>query len=1035
MFTVLRSSAGAGKTHALVKNYLRLCLATDNATAYRHVLALTFTNKAASEMKERVVRYMEQLAAGDHASAPIQDVLSDLQRTAHLDQASTSDRAKKVLHHMLHHWDEVAISTIDAFTRRVVRPFSRDLQLDQDLRMTTEHEWYRESAVKAVIAEAGINAPLTELLTAACEQLLDDEARWDPALPLSELGKELDKESSIAPLAALHGMDAETVMALTEGLRKETGAYERAAQSLGKRIVEGIQAAGITPEELAGGKNGYHSFFRKLAAFGDEWLEPSATARKAFDNDKLGSGKIKGAAVAALEELGPHLHAWFAEANELLALGQRDHFVRAAVLRELPSAFALIELDRSLRMLKEADGVAFFSDLTRLVAQVVRDEPAPFIFERLGERYRHFLLDEFQDTSLLQWHTLLPLIHNALSSGGSALLVGDAKQAIYRWRNGEVRLFTTLPGLFPPARTPVEREYEQALRSNDHPIEPLAINHRSASTIIEFNNGVFGALAATLPESLRPVYTAHEQIVRRSEPGRVRMERPSDSEPTEERAATMDEFVLRSVRDAEDDGFAPGDIAVLVRTAAIGQTISRVLTEAGYSVTSPDGLRLEGDDLAECLIDLLRVVHTSDPAAATRVVQYRVRIRASASDEQVDPFGTATKGFDPVAVVRTLLADHGSLTLRTTINELIGRLAQAIDASPDPHLLTLMDEAHAFGIAHGQDIGAFLEHWDRSGKRRNTAAPVNAQSIQVMTVHKAKGLEFPVVIIPSTRMAAGGTQRERLWIQPGTAVPELEHALVAKSAILRDAALPEIREEDDLRKLDELDLLYVAFTRAVQQLHVFLPNSKPDELTKGLQKYMEDHGHPDVLDTGERTGPWTARTADPTGSITIAMGTPPGLAIRFEATEHWDPADPDPYRRYGNAVHAILSRVDHPEDLERAISTTILEGLIPETDAMVLRDRLDPLLRSEELIPWFGSGVKVRTESAIIDASGRTHRPDRVVFDGDTVRVLDIKTGASDERHQDQVRRYMRLLGDLGYAHVEGALLYITDGTLIPVAA
>jgi ATP-dependent exoDNAse (exonuclease V) beta subunit len=1035
MFRVLRSSAGAGKTHALVKHYLRLCLQKNEVSAYRQVLALTFTNKAASEMRERVVRYLEQLAQHDLSSPALRDVMDDM-TAAGASEVEVAQRAGLVLRHMLHHWGEVAISTIDAFTRRVVRPFARDLQMDHDLRMSTEHAWYRQRAVESVVAEAGVNEAVTRLLTAACEQLLEDEARWDPGASLNELGKELDKEASIAPLASLHDLDASTVLALAERLRKETTAFQRDVRRIGEQALHVIGDARLKAEDLAHGKGGFHSYFSKLAGYGHVPLEPGANARKAFEGDgKLHGGKADAETKAVLERIGPQLRALYTESCALLNAGQCAYFVRDAVRRELPSAFALIELDRHLSALKEADGVAFFSDLTRRVAEVVHDEPAPFIFERIGERYRHFLLDEFQDTSLLQWRTLLPLIHNALSTGGSALLVGDAKQAIYRWRNGEVRLFTELPKLFPPAASSTELEHERALHNNYHAGEPLAANRRSASTIIHFNNRLFGALREYLPEELRQVYTSHEQEVQRKEPGLVRLERIPKDTTSEERASLMSEFLLRQVREAETDGFVPGDIAVLVRTAVDGQRAADALTAAGYSVTSPDGLRLGGHPLAECLMDLLLVLHASDQAAAVRVIQYRARFAASTDLQSVNPFVGTRSSFDPLSEVRAWLRANGDPRLRTTLTDLLARLAVVVGATSDAYLLTLLDEAHAFGVAHGQDIVGFVEHWERSGKKRNTNTPANARTIQVMTVHKAKGLEFPVVIMPSARMASNSNHAERIWVAPGEAVPELRAALVVKSAALRACAVPEILEEDGLSTLDDLDLLYVAFTRAVQRLYALVPSDRLDGLTKLLFAHVEAHGREGVLQEGERTQPWKH---SPIGSSEELIPSQPRmheLAIRFEAPPEWSPADPDPLRRRGNVVHEVLGRVQHATDLERTIASAVNDGSLDPSDGEGLCRQLSALLNNQALIPWFGAHITARTEVSIIDASGNTHRPDRVVFDGDAVRVLDIKTGVPDDRHHDQVRRYMRLLAELGHTHVEGALLYVADGSLIPVAA
>ncbi len=1040
MFTVLRSSAGAGKTHTLVKHYLTLCLRGD-VGAYRQVLALTFTNKAAGELKERVVGYLEKLAAKDPSTpleaGPIRDVMDHLVRESKVDEDKVAQRADEVLRHMLHHWGEVAISTIDAFTRRVVQPFARDLQLDHDLRMTTEEEWYRDRAVDDLIAEAGVDPLVTSLLTEACRQLIEEERKWDPGEPLRQLSKELTKEHAIAPLRALHALDADQLRPLMDQLRKEIGTYQQAMRLVGSKALELIEGAGLMIEDLYYGRTGFYGWFIKLNDFGDAWIAPGVQALKSFEGGKWNGSKALGNAKATLESLAPELMRLYQQ-GETLREGQRDHFIRKAVLRELAPAFALRELERCLANLKSTDGVAFFSDLTRRVAEVVRDEPVPYIYERLGERYRHFLIDEFQDTSLLQWNTLLPLIDNALGQGGSALVVGDAKQAIYRWRNGEVRLFRDLPKVFGKEDNAVDDEREATLERFHQAGAPLNDNRRSAHTIVEFNNALFGTLAEVLAADLRNVYDKHAQQPRKEAAGLVHLEKLEKDKSGDDARDAVRDFALRCVHETIADGFAAGDIGVLVRSKSVGRMVAAHLIDAGFAVISPDGLRLSGDPVAELLVDLLRFMHTADVTAAARVVQYRALVHARHATH-VDPFANSPTIPDPAASVRTWLHEHGDLGPRTTLEALVSKLARMIGvhATADAQLLTLLNEVHIFSNEHGNDIGAFLEHYARSGGERTSAAPANAAAIHVMTVHKAKGLEFPVVIVSNARMESGGRHVERAWIAPGTAVPVLSQALVRDSKMLRDAGVQELLKEVDLRTLDHLDQLYVAFTRPKQRLYALVPEARPDTVTAALLAYMDVRGVEGRVVEGERTGPWEEAehtASDPLIDVSTS-GSTPSLTLRFEAPESWDPADPDPYRRYGNAVHEVLGQVQHAGMLHDAIAAAVDQGLLDPGEAAPLAVQLHPLLASESLRHFYGTQLTVRTEATLITANGKAHRPDRVVFDGEVVRVLDIKTGAPDERHRDQVLDYMHLLRELGGAHVEGALLYIRTGTLLPVSA
>lgn len=1040
MFQVLHSGAGAGKTHALVKHYLAHCVRSEDPGAYRRVLALTFTNKAAGEMKERVLQYLERIAAREQGSAQIDDVVEHLTKGAGIDADQLAERAKATLRHMLHHWGDVAISTIDSFTRRVVRPFTRDLKLDHELRMTTEQDHYLGLAVDELIAQAGVEPTITGLLTEACLQLLDDERPWDPAKPLNNLSKELNKESSIGPLLQLATLAPERVSVLTKELRATNARFRSSVNRLGEEALATISNAGISEADMAHGKSGILGWFRKVARFEEVWDAPGLNALKPIEGGKWHSGKASARTQSDLEAISGKLTELFHAANELRNTGYKAFLIREAVAEELLTAYTLHALDEQLEHVKRKDGVTFFSDLTRKVAQVVKREPVPFIHERMGDRYRHYLIDEFQDTSLLQWNSLLPLIDEALGSNGSALLVGDAKQAIYRWRNGEVRLFRDLPRLF--GRDPEDEEEarrERKLVEAYKPAQPLLHNYRSSATIVSFNNALFSELATTLTDALQPIYHGHVQQQRRQQTGYVHLQLMEPGADADACTLARTDFLEEAIRKAVKDGYAPGDVAVLVRTARRGAEAAAHILSMGFAVVSPDGLKLSGDPVIELLIDLLRFQYSGDATAAARVLQYQAMLHAQGRSS-VDPFAHHGKELpEPAKLLRTWLRDHGAPRLRTTLSALVDQLARANGILPteDTQVLTLLDEVHTWSAEHGQDLGGFLDYWDRRGSQRSISPPAHSQAVQVMTVHKAKGLEFPVVIMTDAQMI-GARNDDRLWIDPRPTVPELGSALVRDKNPLRETAeLPELQEEAALRTLDGLNLLYVAFTRPVQRLHALVPVHRTDVVTKALAAYVQAHGTDDRLVLGEALPQEGRKEASSPWQLHDVAGTDAfdRLHFRREAPEDWDPMSEDVMRGFGNAVHEVLALVNTPEELPKAIASVSGQGMLDVGQAKALEKLLGELLQRPALRPWFGPGLEIRNEATLITRQGKALRPDRVVFDGGQVRILDIKTGAPMASHHEQVRNYMHQLADMGHPNVEGALLYVRSGELEPVSA
>ncbi len=1035
MFHVLHSSAGAGKTHALVKHYLLLALSSPDPSAYTHILALTFTNKAAAEMRERVLAYLEALASDGPLDGAKADVRNSVVRDAGINTEELRRRARAMLTHALHHWPQVAISTIDAFTRRVVMPFTRDLKLDQELNMTVEEKYYRTKAVDLLLEEAGSEPALTNLLVATCEQLLEEESAWRPDKPLMDLSVQLTQENALQHLASLREMDSVQFLDIQTRLRHRTNAFRERMQALGMEACTMIEQAGITEEDAAYTTKGYFSYFRKLRDF-DVWLDPNANVKKTSASNKWHSGSASPEAIAALKQLALRLREIIEEVDGLRDTEMRDHAIAVAVLRDLLPTAALNSIDQRLEALKSEEGVSFFSDLTRKVHAIVQNEPAPFLYERLGEKYRHFLIDEFQDTSLMQWHALLPLVANALATDGSVLLVGDAKQAIYRWRNGEARQFAELPTLFRKEMLVHGGEFEAALQRAFAPAEPLAYNRRSAQRIISFNNELTGRLKQELDERDRKMYDHHGQQVARQEEGYVEVACYDKTEKGELPAPWT--LMLKAVQDSLADGFRLGDMAVLVRTKKQGAMASAQLTRQGWAVVSPEGLTLGANAGANAVVSLLAWLRRPIDEHAALAAQAMAVLKTEG--DAVDPF---QGGGGPQDVLRKWRAAHPRISPRLALVTLICRIAEALghDPAADVFIMGLVNEAHAFSKMGGDDLQGFLEYWERTASGRAIGGTPGADAIQVMTVHKAKGLQFPVVIVPEAGKTPGGGNNERIWITPDANLQAPPRALVKLKGLLANLEVPELEEEERLARLDALDVLYVALTRPEERLYISVPGTGIDALPKALREHLE-------LKPG---GTWTAGKREPRKEQAEEAGTPAGpatfelsaakaqgereLAIRREAPSDWDPANPDPFRSHGRAIHAILARVHTAKDLPGAMAKeSAIWGLDPGTSAAIAM-QLEALLKRSELQPFFREGLEVHTETTLIDAQGKAVRPDRIVRDGDRFRILDIKTGAPSDHHQEQVKGYVQLLQKVEAKPVDGFLLYMRDGALTPVEA
>ena len=1031
MFQVLHSSAGAGKTHALVKHYIGLALHEAAPDGYTRILALTFTNKAAAEMRERILDYLEGLATGAELNAALLDVQQDVMRSTSVNAAEVERRAGITLTHMLHHWPQLAVTTIDAFTRRVVMPFARDLRLDSDLRMTTEEKYYRDLAVERLLHEAGSDQALTKLLAAICGDLIEQERDWRPDKPLRELSQQLSKEQALKRLAEMREITSEQFIAVRAQLRQRTTAFRNQLRKLGREAMDAIQREGLAVSDLASGKGGVAGLIRKLADF-DDWIDENKNALKNRDKDEWHSAKASPEARASVERIAPILRQVVDTVHDLHTNGElKDHLIATAVQRDLLSSAALHLLDAQLELIKREEGLAFFSDLTRRVAAIVQNEPAPFLYERLGEKYHHFLIDEFQDTSMLQWHALLPLLTNALSSGGSALLVGDAKQAIYRWRNGEAQQFVQLPALFGRELMSAGEEHEAILARNHAPKEPLEHNRRSAEVIVNFNNTLFDGLRNTLPEQHRRVYDAQHQKHWRTMQGLVHLrcytgEKPQEEEETPEAPA----FAVFAALEAKSDGFRAGDMAVLVRTKGQGRSVASALLDAGFDVVSPDGLTLGGDATVRTIVALLNWL--CRPNAAHATVASQLLAMRLGGELPVDPFAEQ----HPSDQLKAWARQHPTLNRRKPLLALTHAIADAIGADPavDAFTMGLLNEVHLFVRDHGDAPLAFLDHWDRAASERSVGGTANEHAVRVMTVHASKGLQFPVVIVPWAGMSTKA-KRDLLWINAHGVADPLPAALVRPTKPLNLVALPELSEENDLAALDLMDLLYVAFTRPEIRLYAGVNGKATSGLDAAMTQQLElTPGTDQVIGKRERASAPKQERAEEAWSLTPSMGherTKP--VLRLEAPEDWDPANPDPHRSLGRAMHAVLARIHIPDDLSKAVADEAPRWGLGPVEQEDLRVRLGNILDLPAVRPFFAPGLRVQAEADLIDANGQLHRPDRIVSDGSAMRVLDFKNGLHQPEHEQQVRTYAGLLRTIGHAHVTAHLLYLRDGILIDV--
>ena len=1086
-FVICRAAAGSGKTFMLVREYLKLALAAPSAEVrrdwsrlenylashFRGILAITFTNKAAGEMKDRVMKYLVKLAAygldrrRSPMGVPLLEAINRLPayRDNPMDESELR-RSAEVLHSaLLHGYSDLAVCTIDSFMHRIVRTFAHDLDRPVNFEVMIEQDEMVQQAVSQLMSLVGTpgHEDLTRVVQAYAESRMEDSKSYNIEGDLTNLSQQLFAEGTDEYLEALKEMSPADFIGLHRHLTGECRRFDQRARACGEAVMALLQQAGVDEGDCAGGRNGFYGFFRSLAAGNVRPL--TASVANAFEGGKLHSAKCSASSRAALEALQGSLQARCDEARSLLGVadgrspdeGQplRDNLTRQVLLRNLYAMALLGELKSQIDRYARDNDVVHLSEFNRLINRIVCDEPAPFIYERLGNRYHHFLIDEFQDTSVLQWHNLVPLLENGVAQRYESLVVGDGKQAIYRFRQGDVRQFEALPrvdGMALHGRT-------LALEGN-YSFDPLRHNRRTSRTVVEFNNRFFQWLLQREPFAsnamAQQIYVGTPDAEGRPElwqllpdgakaGGHVGVSFVDPDDPD-----AVGECIRQTiVRLVTRQGYRLRDIMVLGRSKkdldAVGTYLQSHPDELRIEVSSSESFFLVRSHAVMAMVAALRLLYDlTDRVAAADLMQRMFNLGLTASSHREDFLGEG-----PVDVARMLRSEGRGfdfrpgylavLDLYNCCEELVRELH--LDGIDIAYVGSLLGRVADFARRRHGGVAEFLEWFDDNasadlgeGRHRQLSAanPEEVDAVRLMTIHKAKGLEARVVICP---FVPSGSHSYRVWVHPegelGEQLPAAFVELSPKGTSNFDTVRDEERRFDEV---DQLNVLYVAMTRPREQLYIVCPTSKEgskDDLNYALMiKDFLDSQHPDMGDPDMQRVEEEKQDDDEVPPVPVALQrlsfaeTRGKVNVVSPAERALSPLQ-EASVRFGTLAHDLLSRVQHADDVDDALRKLAAEEKLSDEERQRLADLARAVVRSEATERFFRPGYRAITECDLIDAQGEG-RPDRVVLaDGETW-VVDFKTGADmGSIHDEQVIRYCRAMVEMGYPGVSGWLIYL----------
>ncbi|WP_224487963.1 UvrD-helicase domain-containing protein [Robertkochia flava] len=1027
-FQIYNASAGSGKTFTLVREYLCILLGSTNKDLFKQVLAITFTNKAVNEMKERVLESLAGFARPAQLEKPSPLFLAVRDQLG-LPPEVIQGRAKSLLHYILHNYAFFDIVTIDKFTHRLIRTFARDLELPQNFEVVMDTESLLKEAIDDLLYQAGEEEILTKTLIQFALEKADDDKNWDLSRDLYQISKLLLNENDRPYLEGLKGKSLKDFQGILSQIREESGTLRKQLQALATEALARISEAGIAHNHFS--RSSLPKFLEHIRE-GNTGLKLDAKWLDTVDSEPLYPKNTKGDK-AAIDALQPML----AETVNTIKAGLIRFKFLQALYRNLAPMSLINAVNKEMARIKEEQQLLPISEFNNLIAEAIREQPAPFIYERLGERYRDYFIDEFQDTSALQWNNLIPLISNALSGEslggrrGSLLLVGDAKQSIYRWRGGKAEQFIDLYGK--PDHNPFHTPKE---------VINLPVNYRSHDAIVNFNNDFFSFISRFLSDpSYSDLFARHStQETNGKAGGFIRFEFiDKDLEDTD---LAQLESTLETIHGLKAQGYEWGDIAVLNRGNKEALKIAQHLTQAGIPVISSESLLLKNDPKVNFLVNLVKYTYREEDRENLLELLWFLGEKAEVQDlhlflsEALDNPGEVFAGYGFSKDLFRELPFYNALEYSLKCFELCD--------GDEAYLQAFLDTVLDFTQKESGSLGDFVTWWDNKKKKLSLSAPDHANAIQILTIHKSKGLEFPVVIYPFADSDIYKEVDPKLWIALEENPWDLTSALFNKNAELEDfgeEAAMTLENYTAKQELDTFNVLYVAFTRAVERLYVICKEktrTNGEENLKFLSgifmNYLKEKG---LWQDGVRTydlgeaGKQLVSGKQPNAQIRgIPFISNEGLLDNYTIVTTsgslWG-TDAEASIERGHLYHDLLSMIRYPEDLEEVLEEALLKGDLTGHNLSQTREYLEKVITHPDLKEFFSRDYEIYRERELLTAQGQLLRPDRFMIAGGKAWIIDYKTGGSNPKYERQLEQYARALQDMGLEVIQKLLVYIDE--------
>jgi len=1049
---IYKASAGSGKTYRLTEDYLKLIFKNPNMKIYKKILATTFTNKAAEEMKTRILKEIFNLSKGE--------------KNGHFDIIKNKFGyspeeiklfSKNILTQILHNYSHFSISTIDKFFQKIIRSFAKDLKLSSSFEIELNSNEILKRATENLLKNISENKDLEIWITNFAKDKIRNGKTWNLKNDINELAKEIFKENFLS-------LDEEKLKVLKDKnllrnyqkkVKKFKDNFEKKQKEIGEKALKIIENNNLKLTDFKYGKSSFANIFKKISYKNFDINKRAIDAQNDISVWRTEKSKKKKSIEKAYQD----------GVNELLiksiSIYEEDfekYNSADIILKFFYTLGILTDIRKSVQEYNDKKNIFPIAYSSRLLNEIIDDEETPFIYEKIGNSYDHFMIDEFQDTSKLQYKNFFPLINNSMAFKNENLIVGDIKQSIYRWRNSDWTLLANN----------IEKDFSHFNENIE--FKSLKYNWRSKKNLVDFNNSLFFYASEILEKyfsvdldgdfsdlkgQIKSAYsTIFQKMPKKNNGGFVELSFLEYDKKKEEIEDKVKENLINSINNLLENNYQKKDICVLVRYAKDGKKVANYLLESNFNVISNDSLFIKNSYVVNFLIGILNYFNDSKDELNKVYINYIYEIYIKNNSKNLDEiFSYNEEDFDKFFDLKDLKI----LPIFDIIEHLIKIFSLSEIKKELVYLQAFQDIVLNFSQKEGVDINLFLFWWNETGNEKTIDISENSDAIKIMTIHKSKGLEFKAVILPycDWKIDHNPLLTNILWCELEGEFSGLPLIPVKYSSNLKKSIFKKEYFNEQLQTyVDNLNLLYVAFTRARNSLFAFLPikinktkNLKISDIPTVLKNVI--NGNNEInnkfinlkefyfeeekkLKIGKLSD-FNEKVSDEKDEKFYLENyftsfSQKSLRLKKKAKNFFKEFGDKKNKNLeeGNLMHQIFEDIKTLKDIPFAVRKKVFEGKISEKERKILEKNILNVIKKAKLENWFSDKWEVKNEIPILEKGKKVKIPDRVLIKNQDAIIIDYKFGMKKEKYYEfQIRNYMFLLKKMGFKNVKSYLWYV----------